>query len=375
MQFNKITGQHSLKQQLINNVQQNRLPHAMLFSSAEGTGSLSLVLATIQYLVCENRASHDSCGVCSGCKKVQKLIHPDIHFTKPIVKHPNVHYKTGETAISADWMNEWRKEVVDNPYLSYNDWMKLQVGETNSQGNITVRECAQILHFLSLKSFESGYKFVVIWMAEYLGNEGNRLLKQIEEPEDNTFFFLITENYEQVLGTIQSRSQLIKVPPLNEKEIADALIEQMNISPENAKSISILADGNFNFSLKLLKEKDDNIEKIFLDWMQIIIRKQKKDWVKWAEDLSKLGRENQKQFCKYGLVLLRQILLSQQNNQPMDGWNEREKAYCGYLSQKLAFEQLSKMEKIFDDLFFHIERNANGKLLFLHNAFLLADLF
>ncbi len=242
MQFQKIVAQFSLKQNLINSIAHNKMAHAMLLTGSEGSGALPLALACIQYMLCENRTTHDSCGVCGACKKVQKLIHPDIHFSKPVTKHPNVVYKPGETAISADWMNEWRQMVLANPYFNYNDWMQVQSGEGNAQGNITARECGEVLKFLSLKSFESGYKFVIIWMAEYLGNDGNRLLKQIEEPEDNTFFFLIAENYEQVLGTIQSRSQLIKVPMLSEKDIVDGLIQQMQTEPEKAQSISILAD-------------------------------------------------------------------------------------------------------------------------------------
>jgi DNA polymerase-3 subunit delta' len=376
MQFNEIVGQYGLKQTFINNIQHKKMPHAMLLVGAEGTGALSITLATIQYLLCENRTEFDSCGVCSACKKVKKLIHPDIHFSKPVIKNPKITYKSGEenAAISLDWINEWRQKILENPYLSYNDWMQVQAGETNAQGNITARECGQILKFLSLKSFESGYKFVIIWIAEFLGKEGNRLLKQIEEPEDNTFFFLIAENYEQVLGTIQSRSQLIKLPPLSNEEITNALVEQKQIALEMAQSISVLADGNFNAALKLLKEKDDSLEKIFLDWMQIIIKKQKKDWVGWADQLAKLGRENQKQMIKYGLILLRQAMLFQNTNN-FEIYNEREKAYCSYLAQKLSVDKLQQLSQLLDEMYFHIERNANPKILFTHNSFEIAELF
>ncbi len=124
-----------------------------------------------------------------------------------------------------------------------------------------------------------------------------------------------------------------------------------------------------------MKEKDDALEKIFLDWMQIVIRKQKKDWASWADQLAKLGRENQKQMIKYGLVLLRQTLLHQQTNQSVELWNEREKAYCHYVAGKLSVEKLQQKMELMNDLHFHIERNANAKLLFLHNTFQMADLF
>ncbi len=374
MQFNEIVGQYSLKQNFIQSIRLQKMPHALLLVGSEGVGALPITLAIIQYLLCENRSEFDSCGICGPCKKVKKLIHPDIHFSKPVIKHPKLTYKAGETAISLDWMNEWRQAILENPYLNYNDWMQVQAGETNAQGNITAKECGEILKFLSLKSFESGYKFVIIWMAEYLGNEGNRLLKQIEEPEDNTFFFLIAENYEQVLGTIQSRSQLIKLPPLSNEEITNALVEQKQTLLETAQSISVLADGNFNSALKLLKEKDDSLEKTFLDWMQIIIRKQKKEWVTYADQLAKLGRENQKQMIKYGLILLRQATLFQNTND-FEIHNEREKAYCSYLSQKLTVDKLQQFSQLMDEMYFQVERNANPKILFLHNSFEIAELF
>ena len=374
MQFQEIVGQYQLKQNIINSIRQKKMPHAMLLVGAEGTGALAITLATIQFLLCDNRTEYDSCGNCSACKKTKKLIHPDIHFSKPVIKHPKTTYKAGESAISLDWINEWRHSILENPYLNYNDWMQVQAGETNSQGNISARECSETLKFLSLKSFESGYKFVIIWMAEYLGNDGNRLLKQIEEPEDNTFFFLIAENFEQVLGTIQSRSQLIKLPPLSNEEILNALVEQKQIELESAQSISVLADGNFNAAIKLLKEKNDSMEKLFLDWMQIIIKKQKKDWSSWADQLAKLGRENQKQMIKYGLILLRQAMLFQNTNN-FEIYNEREKAYCSYLAQKLSVEKLQQFSQLLDETYFHIERNANSKILFTHNSFEIAELF
>jgi DNA polymerase III subunit delta' len=374
MQFKEIIGQQRLKNIFIQNSKQKKLPHAMMMLGNDGVGTLPFVMATIQYELCENRSDTDSCGICSQCKKIKKLIHPDVVFAVPVIKNPKVNYKPGETAISADWAAEWRQSFIENPYLNLNDWMNIIAGEANSQGNISRRECSEILKFLSMKSFESGKKFVVIWMAEFLGNEGNRLLKQIEEPEEGTYFFLIAENYEQVLSTIQSRSQLIKFAPLTNDDIIQSLTEK-NVEPSKARQISILAEGNFNLAQKLITEKDDTLEKIFLDWMQVLVRKQQKDWITWVEQLAKLGREQQKQFLKYGLILLRYSLYALSKNQNLDLLNDREKAFCSYISQKLSVEKLQSLEKIFDKIIFHIERNANPKILFTHNSFEIAELF
>ncbi|MFM2225538.1 MAG: hypothetical protein RJA07_1740 [Bacteroidota bacterium] len=375
MQFNQVIGQHSLKQNFISSVKSGMIPHAQLFVGNEGTGALPLALAYIQYIVCEEKTDFDSCGKCSGCKKVQKLIHPDIHFTMPVTKHPDKEYKAGETPYSIEWIKEWRKMVTENAYFNFIDWMKLQAGETNTHGNINAHECSDILNFLSLKSFESGYKFVIIWMAEYLGNDGNRLLKQIEEPEEKTLIILIAENYEQILGTIQSRTQLVKIAPLLIHDVNNGLIELKQIDEQKAITIATLADGNFRLALQLLEEKDDETEKLFLDWMQIIIKKDKRNWSSFNEQIVKLKRDNQKYFVKYGLHLVRESFLNKENNYTSAAWNDREKAFCPYVAQRLSIDGFNQLADILNQLYFHIERNANTKILFMHNCFLISNLF
>ena len=375
MQFNQVIGQHSLKQHLINSVNSDSIAHAQLFLGNEGTGALPLALAYIQYIVCEEKTAFDSCGKCGGCKKVQKLIHPDIHFSMPITKHPDVDYKAGQTPHCDEWIKEWRTTLTENPYLNFNDWMLVQKTEGNTQLNINANECSHILKFLSLKSFESGYKFLIIWMAEYLGNDGNRLLKQIEEPEEKTIIILIAENYEQILGTIQSRTQLVKIPSLMDDDIKSGLIELKQVEEMQALTIATLAEGNYRSALQLLTEKDDSIEKLFLDWMQLLIRKNKKDWAMFNEQIAKLNRDNTKYFIKYGLHLLRQSIINKEKNSDLVGLPEREKAFCNYIADKLSNDVANELMQIFNEMHFHVERNANAKILLMHNSFKISNLF
>ena len=229
MQFSEIIGQPEIKQQLAELVGHNRLSHALLFLGKEGSGALPLAVAFAQYLTCEKvtlkkttpslfgedplaapiAIRTDSCGQCSSCTKAKQLVHPDIHFS-----YPTVTRKAGDKPIATNFITEWREFVLSNPYGNSFDWIENIKEKDNSQGNITANECADIIRKLSLKSFESEYKILFMWLPEYLGNEGNKLLKLIEEPPPNTLFILVAENESLVLPTIVSRCQLIRIPPL-----------------------------------------------------------------------------------------------------------------------------------------------------------------
>src|SRR3982750_3606918 len=261
MQFSNVIGQQVLKKELPELMQDNRLAHALIFLGKEGSGALSLALAFAQFVACEKgnppagakkgtslfgEASAveririmDSCGVCPSCIKAQKFVHPDIHFSYPVVTK-----KAGTPPISTDYITEWREFISLYPYGNVYDWLQF-IGAENKQGNITANECNDIIRKLSLKTFESDYKVLVMWMPEYLGNEGNKLLKLIEEPPANTLFILVAENESLILPTILSRTQLIKVPALTADEISNALESSAKVSAEQARQVALIADGNF----------------------------------------------------------------------------------------------------------------------------------
>ncbi len=241
MLFSDIIGQKQVKEDMTELLQHNRLSHALLLLGKEGAGALPLALAFAQFVVCEKvnavassgaslfgeepvvaAPATDSCGVCPACVKARQLVHPDIHFSYPVVTK-----KAGTPPISSDYISEWREFVKGYPYGNAYDWLQF-IGAENKQGNITASECADIIRQLNLKSFESVYKILVMWLPEYLGNEGNKLLKLIEEPPPNTLFLLVAENESLILPTILSRCQLIKVPVLSTSDIETALVKRNN---------------------------------------------------------------------------------------------------------------------------------------------------
>src|SRR5882757_4648902 len=261
MSFNNVIGQAHVKQSLVELIQFNRLSHALLFLGNEGSGALPLALAFAQYTVCDSPQPTDACGVCPACVKARQLIHPDIHFSYPVIPK-----KAGDKPVSTDYISEWREFIGLHPYGNAYDWLQF-IGAENKQGNITAHECNDIIHKLSLKSFESGYKILIMWMPEYLGNEGNKLLKLIEEPPASTLFLLVAENESLVLQTILSRTQLVKIPLPETADIEQALLDRAGLGAEQARQVAVLCEGNYHEALQLIRHAEDDWQGILREWL------------------------------------------------------------------------------------------------------------
>jgi len=383
MQFEKITGQQELKKQLVEMVQHNRLSHALLFLSKEGSGALSLAMALAQYITCEKAnpkkqipnssaslfseelTTHDSqlttqmdsCGICPACTKANQLIHPDIHFSYPVVTK-----KSGTPPLSTDYINEWREFVKGYPYGNVYDWLQF-IGAENKQGNITANECNDIIRKLSLKSFESEYKILIMWMPEFLGNAGNKLLKLIEEPPPNTLFILVAENESLLLPTIVSRCQMIKIPALETEEIEKALIEKNNTAPALARQVAATCEGNYREALQLLQHAEEDWQGLLREWLNAILKTGPIAQTKWVEETSRLGREKQKQFLRYFNHLLEQSIRSKimGNNINLP---DNEKDFAARLNKLADISQQQAIIEELDRASYYIERNANAKILF-----------
>jgi len=367
-------------------VQHNRLSHALLFLSKEGSGALQLALAFAQYITCERvngkqtaatvepslfgetepassikypASIPDSCGSCPACKKANELIHPDIHFSYPVITK-----KPGEKPISTDFIKEWREFLAAYPYGNVYDWLQF-IGAENKQGNITAHECNDITRKLSLKSFESEYKILIMWMPEFLGKEGNKLLKLIEEPPPNTLFLFVAENEDLILPTILSRTQLIKIPMLSNLELEASLELKEGVNIEKARQVAAVAEGNYREALQLLQHADDDWEALLREWLNAVIRTGPLAQVKWIDDVAKLGREKQKQFLKYFIHLLEQAIRLRVINPAKDQPTTANETDFAIRLNKLC--DLGQQEAIINELdkaSYYIERNANAKMLF-----------
>jgi DNA polymerase-3 subunit delta' len=379
MQFSQITGQQETKEQLVSMVRHNRLSHALLFLGKEGTGSLPLSVALTQYMVCEKISGNlsdssqslfgssevtkiipsDACGVCAACVKAEQLIHPDIHFSYPVIPR-----KSGDKPVSTDYIKEWREFIKLYPYGNVYDWLQF-IGAENKQGNITAHECNDIIRKLNLKSFESAYKILLMWMPEYLGNEGNKLLKLIEEPPANTLFILVANDESQILPTILSRTQLIKIPALETADIEKALVNRARVAPEQARQIASISEGNYREALQLINHAEEDWQSLLRDWLNAALKTGPVAQVKWVDEISKLGREKQKQFLRYFNHLLElAVRLRIAGSESTINIADNERDFALRLNKISTLSQQYAIVEEIDKATYYIERNANAKMLF-----------
>ena len=357
MQFKQIVGQDAIKQRLITSVKENRVSHAQLFLGPGGSGSLPLAVAYAQYLSCENKLEDDSCGECSSCRKYQKLMHPDLHFSYPFfAKHKD------DTAIS--FIEQWRDAFIANPYLSLDTWRGYLDAE-NKQANINIAECHQIIKKLSFKPFESPYKILILWLPEYLDKEGNALLKIIEEPQPNTLFLLVAQNQDQILNTILSRTQLIKIPPLGFDDIKDHLISQHNQTGDAANEIAYLSNGSLTEALTMLQYDNKGYHEQFVQWLRLCFANKGLEVMSFVDQASKMGRENQKNFLRYGINFLRECCLLLSGAGSLVHLPAHELETAQKMTNVMIVPEAEAIVAELEKAHYHVERNGNPKILFL----------
>ncbi|HNP53916.1 MAG TPA: hypothetical protein PKK69_04850, partial [Ferruginibacter sp.] len=279
--------------------------------------------------------------------------------------YPVIPKKSGDKPVSNDYIKQWREFVQQQPYGNRFDWLQF-IGAENQQGNITAAECHEIIRKMSLKSFEAPYKILILWMPELLGQDGNRLLKLIEEPPPDTLFLFVAENDEAIIQTILSRLQLIKIPRLSVTEIANALQEREKLDPVKATQIAAISEGNYHEALQQLQHADDDWDKFLRSWLNTIFRRNRAEQVKWIEDISKTGREKQKQFLAYFTHLLELAIRDRTLGLSLPVGETISPAVdmALRLNKQLDVPQLEAIAKELDHAAYYIERNANAKILF-----------
>lgn len=372
MFFRDIVGQEAIIRQLTANVNANRISHAQLFLGSEGSGHLPLALALSTYIHCKNKGEHDACGVCPSCLKMKKLEHPDLHFFFPV--STNQEHK--KDPVSSLFYPQWRTRVLENPYFSYNEWLAA-IGIENKQALINADDCNAIIRVLGLKSFESRYKIVIIYMVEKLYHAAApKLLKILEEPPENTLFLMVSENKDMILNTILSRTQILKVPRPDDQAIVHMLVNRFQVDNESARHMADLAAGNICDALKLVSSDTDPYEHFeqFRSWMRLCFRKDTPNLLVWVEASSRFGREKLKSFLGYGLRVVRLCLVRNYGVADMLTLQQEEKKFIDGLSPFVHHANTLTMASLFEQAIFHVERNANPKILLADLSFQIAKL-
>ncbi len=372
MLFKEIIGQEEVKQQLRLSVREGRIPHAQLFAGVSGIGKLQLALAYAQYVNCPHRTSEDSCGVCPTCQQYRNLQHPDLHFAFPIVKT--------DSADTCDaYMAPWRSIILKQHYFDLDDWYKV-LGVETKQGMIYEKESSEILRKLSLKPFGDGYKVMIIWQPEKMNPTcANKLLKILEEPPKRTLFIMVSEHPEQLLSTIQSRVQTIRVPRLQAEDIAQALMSQHNMNETEARDIARIANGSYLQALKKSDETEENQQELrdfialFRDAYTVgVMRdpKMKFDSLKrlrqWSMEMadSKVGREKQKHFLQYAQNQVRENYIRNfhqpELNYQMSAERDFSVKFAPFIHSGNVEQIMLELEKAERQ----IEQNGNAKVIF-----------
>ena len=373
MQFKDVIGQSAVKQRLIQSVRENHVSHAQLFLGPAGSGKLPLALAFAQYILCPNRTETDSCGVCPTCQKMQKLVHPDVHFVVPTANTK----KVKSNPESDLFMEEWRESVIQNQGdVDTSSWYTFLDVE-NKQGYMSVRDAASLLRKLSMKSYEGEYKIAIIWMAEKMRVEtANKLLKLLEEPPEKTVFLLIAEDQEELLATIKSRTALVKIPALDTASIEMALQQRYGCDLKQARDAAMVSEGNWLTACQSFKDFEDHkyFFATFQQWMRLCFRAAYPEIIDFSANIKTIGREKQKELLEYGLRIIRNSLLFNNNLAGIVMLPEDEKVFNSKFAPFVNPANLAQIAELFEEAMRQIERNGNAQIIFTDVSFKMVGL-
>ncbi len=369
MKFSDIPGLDDVKQLLTEAVQSNHSAHAQLFVGAAGALNLPLALAYATYLHCENKSETDSCGVCSACSKNAKFIHPDTHFVFPL---SNVKGDKDEDRFKAEITKSWRSFLLEQPFGILDDWTNYYGGEDKA-ALISREESRGIIKTLSLKSFESKNKVMIIWQPELMHpSAANGILKILEEPAPHTFFILVTNAADRLLPTIISRTQIVTIPLLSDDNIETYLTEKLKVEGNKANKIVQLADGNLNFAIKLVtSEEDDNTQR-FTEWMRACFKRNYGLLTAMSDDYHGLDKLTQRNMMQYGINMMRETLLHFSGAQKINRARGEELKFVQDFSKVMTIDKVEKSFKLMNDATYHLERNGSAKMIFLDLSLKLA---
>lgn len=370
MFFKDIPGQQTIKEKLRKAVAADHVAHAQLFVGLEGSANLALALAFSTYLNCENRTAEDACGLCPNCLKSSKFIHPDLHFIFPTAPTPKL---KREEATSDKFLKEWRAFLATNPYGNVTDW-SFHFGWENKQVIIPRQESRNIINGLSLKAFEGRFKIMLIWLPELMNaNAANGILKILEEPPAKTVFLMVSSDANRLLSTITSRTQILRIPAFRDEEISRAL-EIYKLSEERTAQTAYLAEGNLRLAQQLAQGEANEVQELFKDWMRLCFTWDFQGMTKMADDFQKSGKEQQKRLFTAGTKVLRDTLIQQLQATTLVRVPESETGFIEKFSKVFDTDKISRISPKLEEAHYHIERNANPKILFLDLSLAIAQI-
>lgn len=370
MLFSNIVGLDAVKDSLIKSVKNKHIAHAQMFLGTEGSANMAMALAYATYVNCENKQEKDSCGSCPSCVKIDKLIHPDLQFVMPS-------YSLGsgdKDKQRAERLTSWRTFLLENPFSSLPDWANFTEAE-NKQCIISVDESRSIVKNISLKAFEGEYKIVLLWLPEMMNQSAaNSILKILEEPPAKTLFLLVSNDLEKNIATIISRTQIVTLPTYQANEVIETLTSRFGIAEEIAQQAAQLEPNNVNEALKLCSGEESDINATFQNWMRLCFSRNLTEIVAMADDFQKMNKTTQKGLFQFGINVTRNLLLHQSDSKQLLRLKESERVFVEGFAKVITMDKLMAFSSSLNTAFFHLERNANPKIIFLDLSLNIATL-
>lgn len=365
MRFAAIPGLEEEKAVLINAVKNNHVAHAQLFYGIAGSANFALALAYATFLNCENPTENDSCGTCASCVKMDKHIHPDIHYIFPKAGKQK---EADNSNVSAELLATWRNFLQEGVFMELQDWAEVS-GLGSKQLSISKDDSKHIIRTVSMKAFEAKYKIMLIWMPETMNaSSANTILKILEEPPTQTIFLLVSNDYEKLLTTIISRTQLFKVPGFEEKNIVSYLMENKESSEPLAVQAARVSQGSMSAAMKIVSQVEDDSHQLFRDWMRECWTLDILSINKRTGQFNDLNKSTQKTLILYGLNMLRESLMCQlAGKDPLAG-SEEESSFIVNFSKNVSSEKIEQLSNILNTMHLHLERNGNPKIIFLDTS-------
>jgi len=363
MRLEEIPGQKHLKDYFKKVISENRMPHALLLVGDEGFGPLAFANGIATLLQCSNPSDFIACGECSSCIKSMQYIHPDIHFSFPVVKLDKL---KREDTTSKNFLPQWRTFLQNNIFGDLNDWLN-HINASDKGANMNVTECNSIIKNLSLKTYEGKYKIQIIWYAELLGKEGNRLLKLIEEPTPESIIILTCNNRNAILNTIRSRCQIVNVPPIDDNSIGTYLENTFSINGDQANEIKYLATGNLRTANQIASRSQMNYSEDMLNWFRYAYKADPDELNQWVAHLAGMSKQDLKTFMRYTLHFLREYLLGMNMKETSTLRLSNEEKNVILKMQKIINRPKTElMSLLFSKNIGYIDRNLSIKIMIMN---------
>lgn len=375
MQFSQVAGQQKVKDKLIKAVQNGRIPHAQLYYGPEGCGNLPLAIAYAQYIACQNRTETDSCGTCMSCQKFAKLIHPDLHFSFPFNSTKRIS-KALDKIVSDEFISEWREKVLKNAYFTQKDWY-LHIGIENKQGIIGKSEGDNIAKKLQYKPYESEYKFMIIWLPEYMNQKAaNSLLKLVEEPPSKTIFLFVSDNVNEVLPTIFSRTQPIKLNPVDTESLSQFLLSNITTDKNLVDTVVKISGGNCIKAVNLMDQSEQTAVFLnrFKDMMRLAWKRDMTAILGWIDEINTTGREQIKNYLEYALHMIRENFMLHTQTESVIHMTADENEFSANFNKFINGRNVITITKELTAAYNDISSNGNAKIILTDTFLKLARL-